>query len=65
MSDITSVFGIYATAQQAELAVDQLLQSGFNGWNISVLLPDNRTTWEFAQRKSTKPPEGADHGKTA
>jgi len=65
MSDITSVFGIYATAQQAELAVDQLLQSGFNSWNISVLLPDNRTTREFAQKKSTKPPEGTDHGKTA
>ncbi len=65
MTDIIKVFGIYATAQQAELAVDQLLQSGFNSWNISVLFPDNRTTREFAQRKSTKPPEGTAHGNTA
>ena len=45
--------------------MDQLLQSGFDGWNISVLLPDNESTREFARRKSTKPPEGTAHGATA
>ena len=65
MADISRVFGIFPSSQKAELAVDQLLQSGFKGWNISVLHPDNQSTREFAQKKGTRPPEGTTHGKTA
>lgn len=65
MSNTCKVFGIYPTSQQAELAVDILLQSRLKGSNISVLHPDNQSTREFAQRKGTKPPEGTTHGKTA
>ena len=35
-----AVFGIYATAAQAERAVDALMAAGFSNSDISVLLPD-------------------------
>ena len=61
----TAVFGIYPTADQAERAVDVLMSAGFASANISVLLPDNRSTREFAHEKATKAPEGATTGVTA
>jgi hypothetical protein len=65
MPDSTRIFGIYPTSQQAEAAVDRLLEAEFAGWAISVLHPDNQNTREFAERKNTRPPEGTAHGKTA
>jgi hypothetical protein len=60
-----AVFGIYRTATQAENAVDTLINQGFPSGCISVLLPDTRTTREFAHQKETKAPEGAATGGTA
>jgi hypothetical protein len=60
----TAVFGIYKTSIQAELAVDRLLSSGFANNDISVLLPDTKSSKEFAHEKNTKAPEGATTGVT-
>jgi hypothetical protein len=61
----TAVFGIYKTAEHAERAVDSLIAAGFPSSNISVLLPDTRSTKEFAHQKDTKAPEGTTTGVTA
>src|SRR6202140_2930079 len=61
----TAVFGIYPTAEQAERAVDTIIAAGFRTDDISVLLPDNRSTKEFAHEKETKAPEGTTAGVTA
>ena len=60
----TAVFGIYHNAKQAERTVDDLLAAGFSNAAISVLLPDNRGTKDFAHDKSTKAPEGTTAGVT-
>lgn len=61
----TAVFGIYATANIAENAIDYLLSHGFNNSEISVLLPDDESTRAFAHQKHTKAPEGTATGATA
>jgi hypothetical protein len=60
----TAVFGIYATPDQAERAVNTLIGAGFPSTAISVLLPDTRSTQEFAHKKETKAPEGTAVGAT-
>ncbi|HEV7610572.1 MAG TPA: general stress protein [Steroidobacteraceae bacterium] len=61
----TAVFGIYSSEEHAERAVDTLIAAGFSSSNISVLLPDTRTTRDFAHEKNTKAPEGTTTGATA
>ena len=61
----TAVFGIYSSGEHAERAVDTLIKAGFNSSDISVLLPDKRSTKEFAHVKETKAPEGTTTGVTA
>jgi hypothetical protein len=58
----TAVFGIYKTRPEAEQAVDRLMAAGFSNNDISVLLPDNTSSREFAHEKNTKAPEGAATG---
>jgi hypothetical protein len=60
----TAVFGIYSSGEHAERAVDTLIAAGFPSENISVLLPDTRSTKEFAHVKETKAPEGTAAGAT-
>jgi len=60
-----SVFGIYSTADAAERAVNTLINDGFPSQDVSVLMPDQRSTREFAHHKDTKAPEGATAGVTA
>lgn len=60
----TAVFGIYKSTSQAEYAVDQIRAAGFSNNDISVLLPDNQSTKEFAHEKNTKAPEGTATGAT-
>jgi hypothetical protein len=45
--------------------VDQILAAGFSNNDISVLLPDNQSSKEFAHEKNTKAPEGTTTGATA
>jgi len=61
----TAVFGIYRDRQQAEQAVDALRMAGFRNSDVSVLLPDNVGTKDFAHEKNTKLPEGAATGATS
>src|ERR1700734_3046483 len=58
----TAVFGIYQNIAQAEMAVDRIIAGGFLSNDISVLLPDNQSTKEFAHEKNTKAPEGTTTG---
>jgi hypothetical protein len=53
----TAVFGIYKSGENAERAVDTLIAAGFPSSDISVLLPDTRSTKDFAHEKDTKAPE--------
>lgn len=58
----TAVFGIYRDRTHVERAVDELLKEGYRSADISVLLPDNVGTKDFAHEKHTKAPEGAAAG---
>jgi hypothetical protein len=58
----TAVYGIYQDVIQVESAVDSLRDQGFRNTDISVLLPENEGTKDFAHKKSTKAPEGAAAG---
>jgi len=60
-----AVFGIYPSGLQAERAVDSILAAGFANGAISVLLPDDESTRDFAHKKDTKAPEGTTTGVTA
>ena len=60
----TAVFGIYKSRGQAEHAVDRIIAAGFSNNDISVLLPDQQSSKEFAHEKNTKAPEGAATGVT-
>lgn len=62
MSTNTAVFGIYKTRAQTENAVDALKAGGYAHSDISVLMPHNEGTKDFATEKHTKAPEGAATG---
>ena len=61
----TAVFGIYPSAEQAERTVDALVAAGFSNNDISVLLPDTKSSKDFAHEKHTKAPEGTTTGAAA
>ena len=58
----TAVYGIYRNEEQVSYAIDKMLEAGFRNEDISVLLPDNLGTKEFAHEKHTKAPEGTATG---
>ena len=60
-----AVFGIYRTRTTAETAVDELISAGFPSADVSVLLPDVKSTKELAHEKNTKAPEGTTTGVAA
>jgi hypothetical protein len=61
----TAAYGIYNDRPEAERAVDALLNAGFRAEDISVLMPDNVGTKDFAAEKNTKAPEGTTTGVVA
>jgi hypothetical protein len=61
----TAVFGIYSTVGHAERAVDTLVREHFSNADVSVLLPDNQSSKDFAHEKHTKAPEGTTTGVAA
>jgi len=65
MAKNTSAYGIFRTRAQAENAVDRLVAAGFRTEDISVLLPENVGTKDFATEKNTKAPEGVTTGAVA
>ena len=60
----TAVFGLYTSRTHAESGVDALVNSGFSAAEVSVLLPQNVGTKDFAHEKHTKAPEGTATGVT-
>ncbi|UXI70187.1 hypothetical protein [Tahibacter amnicola] len=60
-----SVYCIAQTVDQANVIVDELRLAGFSNNDISALLPDKRTTQDFAHEHNTKAPEGATAGGVA
>src|SRR3979411_1029511 len=58
----TAVYGIYRDRNHAEDAVDALVDNGFRSEDISVLMPENVGTKDFAHEKHTKAPEGVTTG---
>jgi hypothetical protein len=58
----TAAFGIYRTRAEAEQGVEALLAQGFRNEDISVLLPENLGTKDFAHEKHTTAPEGTTTG---
>jgi hypothetical protein len=58
----TAVFGIYRTYGAVESGVDSLVSAGFRNEDISVLMPENMGSKDFAHEKGTKAPEGAATG---
>jgi hypothetical protein len=61
----TAAFGIYRTRTDAENGVDALRDAGYRSTDISVLLPENEGTKDFAHEKHTKAPEGTATGATS
>jgi len=61
----TAAFGLYNSRSQAEIAVDTLQSAGFRSDDISVLMPDQQSSEQFAHEKNTKAPEGTATGVAA
>src|ERR1043165_5552360 len=55
----TSAFGIYPNRPALEMGIQALRDANFRHEDISVLLPENLGTKDFAHEKDTKAPEGA------
>ncbi|HUD40801.1 MAG TPA: hypothetical protein VMR06_02270 [Dokdonella sp.] len=60
-----SVYCTARTVEQAERIIGDLKLAGFGNNDISALLPDKRTTKDFAHEHNTKAPEGAVTGGAA
>src|ERR1035441_5873027 len=58
----TAVFGIYPTYDNVESGVEALKTAGFRNTDISVLVPQNVGSKDFAHEKGSKAPEGAAAG---
>ena len=58
----TAVYGIFRDRAHVEEGIDALIRAGFRSEDVSVLLPDNVGTKDFAHEKHTKAPEGAATG---
>jgi len=58
----TAVFGILRDGAHAETGVEALLDAGFRGEDVSVLLADNLGSKDLAHERHTKAPEGAAAG---
>jgi hypothetical protein len=57
-----AVFGIFDDRVTLERAVTDLKAGGFRNTDISVLMPSEESTKNFAHEKATKAPEGATTG---
>jgi len=58
----TAVFGIFADRLSTENAIAALKEAGFRTTDISVLVPENMGTKDFAHERNSKAPEGAATG---
>src|SRR6266516_4298382 len=58
----TAVFGIFADRASTENAIAALKEAGFRTTDVSVLVPENTGTKDFAHERNSKAPEGAATG---
>jgi hypothetical protein len=58
----TSAFGIYPSRSLLEAGIQRLKEANFRNEDISVMLPENMGTKDFAHEKTTKSPEGTAAG---
>ena len=58
----TAAFGIYHTEESLRTGINSLARAGFRETDVSVLVPENVGTKDFAHEKATKAPEGAATG---
>jgi hypothetical protein len=58
----SAAFGIFADEATAKDAIEALKAAGFRTADISLMLPDNLGTKDFAHEKHSKAPEGATTG---
>jgi hypothetical protein len=58
----TAVFGIYQSVVDLSRAVEELKGAHFRNSDISVLMPTDEGTQDFAHEKGTKAPEGTATG---
>ncbi len=63
--DKKSVFGIFSTREAVDQAVTNLKAGDFRNQDISVLMPSQEGTKDFAHQKETKAPEGTAAGVTS
>src|ERR1700724_2245608 len=57
-----AVFGIYRDTVSLGGGLQALRNGGFRSTDVSVLMPENAGTKDFAQKKDSKAPEGATTG---
>ncbi len=62
MGKNTAVFGIYRDTVSMGQGLERLRSAGFRSTDVSVLMPENLGTKDFAHKKDTKAPEGATTG---
>src|SRR6476659_1338911 len=62
MAKNTSVYGVYPNRAALEIGIQALRDANFRAEDISVLLPENVGSKDFAHQKDTKAPEGATTG---
>jgi Protein of unknown function (DUF3341) len=58
----TAAFGIYHNEESLRTGINNLENAGFRTTDISVLVPENVGTKDFAHEKASKAPEGAATG---
>ena len=62
MAKNTAVFGIYRDTTILGNGLERLRAAGFRSTDVSVLMPENLGTKDFAHKKDTKAPEGTTTG---
>jgi len=62
MGKNTAVFGIYKDTVSLGQGLERLRSASFRSTDVSVLMPENLGTKDFAHKKETKAPEGATTG---
>ncbi len=65
MGKNTAVYGIYRDTVALSSGLEKMRAAGFRSTDISVLMPENVGTKDFAHEKDTKAPEGTTTGVVA
>lgn len=60
-----AIIGLVSTQAEAEAILEDLGHAGIPSSDVSVLLPDEKSTRDFSHEKNTKAPEGAVTGASA